>query len=446
MAGRYGLRDRATIKPPKRLIDEVESPPKRRKVTDAQPAVPAADPDVPVAPIVPPAPVAPVARPAPVAPIIAIVPPTPTAPTVPTAPAPPGSDHEEDIDDVHRPVRGKKYVGFVDDETPPPTPPTLPHGPMGSQWVDLPGELRTMIYPESGFKKILKPIFGSKRLERGDLFEAMVVLYVVDSGIQFTRRSEFPGVRELERDYNKAHNHQLKVFVHWDCVEQIIPFLRLVKEAVFADAAWRMEHGNTFPPPERKAPCIDAPILNYLRRTHPQGEDLVLPALEQQALENLLEIAVHGFYQTSPPTLMDPEPLIISILLPTRTEFEPAVGSEVYRLLRHPFDDPTSGIVWRWPDPRTIQYVMESAAVENPTFPAIILATVEDVALSDDFERTFSRSPPDPLIPYLVGKHDMTETEIATRRVDENGFWNYLFAKDRRIHAMRQEVYQALFG
>jgi hypothetical protein len=169
----------------------------------------------------------------------------------------------------------------------------------------------------------------------------MVVLYVVDSGIQFTRRMEFSGVRELERDCNKAHNHQLKVFVHWDCVEQIIPFSRLAKEAVFADAAWRMEHVNTFPPPERKGPCIDAPILHYLRRTHSQGEDLVLPALEQQALEDLLEIAVHGFYQTSPPTLMFPEPLTVSILLPTRTEFEPAVGSEVYRLLRHPFNDPT---------------------------------------------------------------------------------------------------------
>jgi hypothetical protein len=130
-------------------------------VTGAQPAVPAADPDVP------PAPVAPIARPAPVAPIIAIVPLTPTAPTVPTAPAPvSGSDHEEDIDDFHRPVRGKEYVSFVDDETPPPTP---QRGPMGSQWVDLPGELRKMIYPESGFKKILKPISGSKRLERGDL-------------------------------------------------------------------------------------------------------------------------------------------------------------------------------------------------------------------------------------------------------------------------------------
>lgn len=54
---------------------------------------------------------------------------------------------------------------------------------MGSQWDDLPGELRMMIHPESGFKKILKPITGSKRLERGDLFDAMVALYVVDFGI-----------------------------------------------------------------------------------------------------------------------------------------------------------------------------------------------------------------------------------------------------------------------
>jgi hypothetical protein len=89
---------------------------------------------------------------------------------------------------------------------------------------------------------------------------------------------------------------------------------------------------------------------------------------------------------------------------------------------------------------------MESAAVEHPTFPAIILAIVEDAALSEDFDTTFSRCPPDPPILYLVGKHDMTETEIETRRADENGFWNYLFVKDRRVHAMVQEVYQSLFG
>lgn len=117
MSGRYGLRDRAAIKQPKRLIDEVESPPKRRKVTGAQPAIPEVAPVVPAAPIVPHAPIAPVARPAPVVPI---VPPTPTAEIVPTTPAPASeSDHvdsptssQEDIDDEHWPV------GDEDDDWP----------------------------------------------------------------------------------------------------------------------------------------------------------------------------------------------------------------------------------------------------------------------------------------------------------------------------------------
>lgn len=141
---------------------------------------------------------------------------------------------------------------------------------------------------------------------------------------------EFHAVRALEWDYNKAHNRQLKVFVHWDCEEQIIPFLRLVKEAVFADGDWREEHGNTFPPPERKEPCINAPIRNYFSRTLPEGTDLVLPGLEQQALEESVSRTIF------------PEPITVSILLPTHPEFEPAVGSEVYELLKYPFDDPTS--------------------------------------------------------------------------------------------------------
>lgn len=58
---------------------------------------------------------------------------------------------------------------------------------------------------------------------------------------------------------------------------------------------------------------------------------------------------------------------------------------------------------------------MESAVVEHPTFPAIVLATVEDVALSDDFKEMFLGVPPDPPIPYLVGKHEITETGVGKR-------------------------------
>ena len=453
-------------------------------MTGAQPAV---APVVPAAPVAPLAPAAPIAPPPPIVPTVAIEPPTPTADIIPSAPSPASeSDHgdsptssQKHIDDEHRPVGDEDNDWSAEDdkselpysseyeseekddeddesstEDEENLPPTSLHGPMGSQWNDLPVELRIRIYPESGFKKILKRIPGSKRDERGDFFDAMVALYVVDSGIQFTCHAEFHAVRALERDYNKVHNHQLKVFVHWDCNKQLVPFYRLIKEAVFADIAWKKEHGDTSPP-ERKEPCINVPIQNYLRRTHPQGADLVLPGLERQALEDLVEIAVHRFYETSPPRAVHPEPIIINILVPTRPEFEPAVGSAVYELLSYPFNNSATGIVWRWPDPRTIQHIMESAAVENPTFPARVYSTIQDNLLSNEFRYTLFDIDPDPPLPYLIGRHDMTQARVESRQPEDDGFWDFLFEKDRRIYAafekdrrrrVAQEIHEDLFG
>jgi hypothetical protein len=74
---------------------------------------------------------------------------------------------------------------------------------------------------------------------------------------------EYASVRESERDNNKEYNHQISVYLQWDCRVRIQPLLHMVFEAIIADLAWLREHGDTRSPARREQ-MITQPLLKYL--------------------------------------------------------------------------------------------------------------------------------------------------------------------------------------
>jgi hypothetical protein len=161
----------------------------------------------------------------------------------------------------------------------------------------------------------------------------------------------------------ESWEHETNIVVHWDCVDQIFPFMRMVQKVCENDTRWTEIYGET-PSRSWNDMVVTLPIIEYLQREI-QGTNksyAMLSTIERNALGNFVRIVVcscrimHdpskrplGPFRSLPPH--EPEIIRMRVLLPQRDIFHPAAGSDFSNALPPPYNDP-NGFMWQWPNPR----------------------------------------------------------------------------------------------
>lgn len=265
-------------------------------------------------------------------------------------------------------------------------------------WADLPAELRLQIYEDIGFKLIMKPIPGSQI--PGDLIPASFMGLVSDSGLERVNSSIFEEVREKTQANRENETGRGGGFaVHWNCVDQIAPLLRMIRSAKETEREWIREFGGA-PAPMRRYETIYLPIRNFLRRgSARQGLPTInLSFMEQKFLEDFLEKQL-AYLDNDP----EANPyLTICILVPRD-------------LQQTQIPDNLVGVVsatWQWPDPRTILSKVQHTILEAGNFPVWVVVAIErdiPVAISNGFHSTIARVDPIPPLPL----YPTIETQVS---------------------------------
>lgn len=108
-------------------------------------------------------------------------------------------------------------------------------------WAHLPLELRTKIYDEVGTKYLSILMPGSQDFDQ--LLPASYVARLLNSGLDSVNSSIFHELRP-HLVAMETPSRPPWIIVHWDCVDQLGPLLRMVRHAREAEAKWVEKHGN----------------------------------------------------------------------------------------------------------------------------------------------------------------------------------------------------------
>jgi len=107
-------------------------------------------------------------------------------------------------------------------------------------WADVPAEVRLKIYSKVGRREMLKPIPGSK--DANHLLEASYIARVSDSGLERVNSPIIYEIREQLHEFDKEN--AAMIIVHWDCVEQINPLIKMIRSVQEAERKWVERYGN----------------------------------------------------------------------------------------------------------------------------------------------------------------------------------------------------------
>jgi hypothetical protein len=168
------------------------------------------------------------------------------------------------------------------------------------------------------------------------------------------------------------------IIVHWDCVEQLIPLLRMIKSARNAEIAWIQHHGDA-PAFGRRQLSIMQPISNYMDRTSERrGQSFInLHHVEQQTLEYFLEMTLS--YLAS----REFHFLHLEILVP-RGLTQAHIPANIAGVSLAP-------AIWQWPDPRTIVSKCRHAVIEAEGLPVWVSPVCEEklpIPVETDYHMT----------------------------------------------------------
>jgi hypothetical protein len=243
-------------------------------------------------------------------------------------------------------------------------------------WSDVPPELRLQVYDLVGNTFVLKPIPGSKL--PGNIVPAFFQALVSDSGLE---RVNSTLLLELQAQLLTKRLHAAEmamIIVHWDCVEQLIPLLRMIKSARNAEIAWIQHHGDA-PAFGRRQLSIMQPISNYLDRTSERrGQSFInLHHVEQQTLEYFLEMTLS--YLAS----REFHFLHLEILVP-RGLTQAHIPANIAGVSLAP-------AIWQWPDPRTIVSKCRHPVIEAEGLPVWVSPVCEEnlpIPVETDYHMT----------------------------------------------------------